>query len=286
MRRSEKERVCEKERESKKEREREKERKKERESKSGEPGQLRESLRHVTLPRQRLAFASVRISRSWVQTPGVSDVRSVRRRILGLARCLQGAADAVRRVDCLRVGDPGPPRATTEAMMRGQHYVRLKRLPGAPTVCSGLRQVEFQQSKSYEKLEVPQLQLIVGVVDFPVVAETGTHSVPGAVPGGRRHALCCATTGAFSRVVSTRSWRRGQIPTVPSVSEDRGDSQLQSIDKVSLSSLCRSYRFSEACRGEDRRLPLLQIVEKILEIRQFMDKVVARPLACNNRCSS
>ena len=31
------------------------------------------------LPRQRLAAASVRISRSWVQTPGVSDVRSVHR---------------------------------------------------------------------------------------------------------------------------------------------------------------------------------------------------------------
>ena len=46
---------------------------------SGEPGQLRESLRHVTLPRQRLAAASVRISRSWVKTPGVSDVWRVHR---------------------------------------------------------------------------------------------------------------------------------------------------------------------------------------------------------------
>ena len=46
---------------------------------SGEPGQLRESLRHVTLPRQRLAAASVRISRSWVKTPGASDVRRVHR---------------------------------------------------------------------------------------------------------------------------------------------------------------------------------------------------------------
>ena len=27
----------------------------------------------------------------------------------------------------------------------------------------------FQQSKSYEKLKVPQIQLIVGVLDIPVV---------------------------------------------------------------------------------------------------------------------
>ena len=46
---------------------------------SREPGQLRESLRHVTLPRQRLAAASVRISRFWVKTPGVSDVLRVHR---------------------------------------------------------------------------------------------------------------------------------------------------------------------------------------------------------------
>ncbi len=29
----------------------------------------------------------------------------------------------------------------------------------------------FQQSKSYEKLEVPQIQLIVGVLDIPVVSQ-------------------------------------------------------------------------------------------------------------------
>ena len=60
------------------ERERREERR-ERERGGGEPGQLRESLRHVTLPRQRLAAASVRISQSWVKTPGVSDVRRVHR---------------------------------------------------------------------------------------------------------------------------------------------------------------------------------------------------------------
>ena len=41
--------------------------------------------------------------------------------------------------------------------------------------------------------------------------------------------------------------------------------------------LCRSHRFSGASRGEDDSSPLLQIVEKILEIRQFM---------ATNRCSS
>ena len=76
----------------------------ERERESEEPGQLRESLRHVTLPRQRLAAASVRISRSWVKTPGVSDVRSVDRALLGdsdpgSSPVPAGAADSVRRFD-------------------------------------------------------------------------------------------------------------------------------------------------------------------------------------------
>ena len=73
--------------------------------------------------------------------------------------------------------------------------------------------LEFQQSKSYEKLEVPQIQLIVGVQDIPVVP----HTAPGKVLGGCRHARCCATTGACSCSVSTRlstsvSWRRGRSP--------------------------------------------------------------------------
>ena len=65
--------------------------------------------------------------------------------------------------------------------------------------------LEFQQSKSFEKLEVPQIQLIVGVQDIPVVSqETGPHSAPGAVLGGCRHARCCSTTGACSCSLSTR----------------------------------------------------------------------------------
>ena len=43
--------------------------------------------------------------------------------------------------------------------------------------------LDFQQSKSYEKLEVPQIQLIVGVQDFPVVSQTGTHSAVLHAPG-------------------------------------------------------------------------------------------------------
>ena len=43
----------------------------------GEGGQRR--LGHLTLLRRRPAGVSVRISRSWVQTPGVSDVQSVHR---------------------------------------------------------------------------------------------------------------------------------------------------------------------------------------------------------------
>ena len=37
--------------------------------------------------------------------------------------------------------------------------------------------LEFQQSKSYEKLEVPQIQLIVGVQDSPVVSQRQVPTV-------------------------------------------------------------------------------------------------------------
>ena len=37
--------------------------------------------------------------------------------------------------------------------------------------------LEFQQSKSYEKLEVPQIQLIVGVQDIPVVSQRQVPTV-------------------------------------------------------------------------------------------------------------
>ena len=37
--------------------------------------------------------------------------------------------------------------------------------------------LEFQQSKSYEKLEVPQIQLFVGVQDIPVVSQRQVPTV-------------------------------------------------------------------------------------------------------------
>ena len=63
---------------------------------------------------------------------------------------------------------------------------------------------------------------------------------------------------------------------VPSVLQTTEISQLQA----------GRTGFSGASCGEDRRLPQLQIVEKIVAIRQFLDKVVACPLVCNNRCLS
>ena len=46
---------------------------------SGEDGQLRESLRHLTLPRLRPAAASVGRARTWVNIPGACNLQSVHR---------------------------------------------------------------------------------------------------------------------------------------------------------------------------------------------------------------
>ena len=45
-----------------------------------------------------------------------------------------------------------------------------------------------------------------------------------------------------------------------------------------MSLLCRSHRFSGAGCGVGRRLPQLQLAEKIVAIFQFLDKVLARPV--------
>ena len=87
---------------------------------SGEPDQLRESLRHVTLPRQRLAAASVRISRSWVKTPGVSDVRRVH-------RALRGQADPGLTAFGRSSRAPAGYEPRTEAIMQVNSYIRLGR---------------------------------------------------------------------------------------------------------------------------------------------------------------
>ena len=98
------------------------------------------------------------------------------------------------------------------------------------------------------------------------VAETGTHSVPGAVPVGRRRARCRANAGARSCSVSTRSfsrsWRRGRYGSVCLKTIEI--SQLQSVDNVVVPVVQIVQVFFGASRGEDRRLPQLQSSRKSL----------------------
>ena len=97
--------------------------------------------------------------------------------------------------------------------------------------------LEFQQSKSYEKLEVPQVQLIVGVQDIPVVSQRQVTTVlqvqflevvdmPVVVQRQVRAAAVCRQ-GRQILVVAQR-----QIPMVPSVLQTIEILLLQSIDKV------------------------------------------------------
>ena len=97
--------------------------------------------------------------------------------------------------------------------------------------------LEFQQSKSYEKLEVPQIQLIVGVQDIPVVSQRQVTTVlqvqflevvdmPVVVQRQVRAAAVCRQ-GFQILVVAQR-----QIPMVPSVLQTIEILLLQSIDKV------------------------------------------------------
>ena len=136
---------------------------------------------------------------------------------------------------------------------------------------------------SYENLEVPQIQLIVEVVDIPVVSQRQVPTVLSfvlqvlflevvdmpIVVQRQVHAAAVCRQGLIP-VVAQR-----QIPMVPSV---RRPSRFRSCSPLT--------RWSSSGRGEDRRLPQLQLVEKIIAIRQFMDKVVACPLVCNKRCLS
>ena len=62
----------------------------------------------------------------------------------------------------------------------GSRTVRGSRGEGEKTVVVDVPVImllEFQQSKSYEKLEVPRIQLIVGVQDIPVVSQRHVPTV-------------------------------------------------------------------------------------------------------------
>ena len=151
----------------------------------------------------------------------------------------------------------------------------------------------FQQSKSYEKLEVPQIQLIVGVLDIPVVSQRQVPTVlsfvlqvqflevvdmPVVLQRQVRAAAVC-------RQGCQHPCRGAEADPYGSVwSEDHSDSPLQCVDKVVNVLVVRVVQVPQMLVVEVVQIPQLQLAEKIVAIRQFLDKVVACLLVCNNRC--
>ena len=108
--------------------------------------------------------------------------------------------------------------------------------------------LEFQQSKSYEKLEVPQIQLIVGVQDIPVVSKRQVPTVlqvqflevvnvPVVVQRQVRAAAVCRHV---DKVVNIPVVAQRQIPMAPSVQKTM---TIPLCSVMSMTLLCRSYRF-------------------------------------------
>ena len=109
--------------------------------------------------------------------------------------------------------------------------------------------LEFQQSKSYEKFEVPQIQLIVGV-QVPVVSQRQVPTVlsfvlqvqflevvdmPVVVQRHVRAASLCRQDCQHPCRVAEAD------PHVSVFSEDHSDCSV--LTRWSVSLLCRSYRF-------------------------------------------
>ena len=69
-----------------------------------------------------------------------------------------------------------------------------------------ITQLEFQQFVSYENLEVPQIQLIVEVVDIPIVLQRQVPTCP-LLYNDR-----CVQLQFVDKVVKSLSWRRGRSP--------------------------------------------------------------------------
>ena len=151
--------------------------------------------------------------------------------------------------------------------------------------------LEFQQSMSCENLEVPQIQLIVEVVDIPVVSQRKVPTVLSFVLQVQFLEVVDMPVVVQRLVRAAAVCRQGLHPCRGAeadppwfrLSADHRDFAVA----VHLRPCCAGRTgFSGAGRGEGRRLPQLQHVEKIIAIRQFMDKVVACPLVCNKRCLS
>ena len=66
-----------------------------------------------------------------------------------------------------------------------------------------ITQLDFQQFKSYDNLEVPQIQLIVEVVDMPVVSQRQVPTVPAPT-----------LQVQFSEVVDMPAVVQRQVPAV------------------------------------------------------------------------
>ena len=132
--------------------------------------------------------------------------------------------------------------------------------------------LEFQQSKSYVKSEVPQIQLTVGVEDS------------GAVLGGCRHARCCTSTSACSCSVSTRLSNPCRGAEADSHGSVYSISLLQSIDKVVYVLVVQVVQVSQVPVVEKTGgSHSCSSLRKSFRSRQFLDKVVACPVVCNNR---
>ena len=147
---------------------------------------------------------------------------------------------------------------------------------------------------SYENLEVPQIQLIVEVVDIPVVSQRQVPTVlsfvlqvqflevvdmPVVLQRQVRAAAVC-------RQGCQHPCRGAEADPYGSVcSEDHSDSLLQCVDKVVNVLVVRVVQVvPQMLVVEVVQIPQLQLAEKIVVIRQFLDKVVACLLVCNNRC--
>ena len=120
----------------------------------------------------------------------------------------------------------------------------------------------FQQSKSYEKLEVPQIQLIVGVLTFQLCRRD-------------RYPQCCPSCSRCS------SWRLSTCPlfhndryvqlqcvdkvvNIPVVAQRLIDSLLQCVDKVVNVLVVRVVQVPRMLVVEVVQIPQLQLAEKIV----------------------
>ena len=136
---------------------------------------------------------------------------------------------------------------------------------------SVIMQLEFQQSASYEKLEVPQIQLIVGVLDIPVVQrqvptvfQVQFLEVVDMSVVVQRQVRAAARV---DKVVDTPVVTQRLIPKVPSVQMTTEISLLQFFDKVDDVLGVRVMQVSQVQVVEETVvLPQFQSVEEIVVI--------------------